>query len=162
MEGGQLVKKVIAFLSVVIVIFAAIWVLNVYQQREKLKGNPYKKSSLHSETIAQLDDPNYQNIVLPEELAAQLKDGNDETVYFYSPTCSYCRKTTPIVVPLSNDLGIDLKLFNLLEFEEGWEQYDIEATPTIIHFDNGKESARIVGYNEKEVFEQWFEENVLK
>lgn len=55
-------------------------------------------------------------------------------------------------------MGIDLKQFNLLEFEEGWDEYHIEATPTIVHFKNGQEVARIEGYYEEDVFRKWFEQ----
>ena len=161
-KGGKNVKKVLIFLSLIVFIFVLIWFLNQYQQKEKAKDNPYNKSTLHNETIAQLDDPNYQNIILPDELNKKLENGEEAIVYFYSPTCHYCKQTTPVVVPLSKDLGIDLKLFNLLEFQEGWDEYKIEGTPTIIYFNNGQEIARIEGFQEKEVFEQWFKDHVLK
>jgi thiol-disulfide isomerase/thioredoxin len=52
--------------------------------------------------------------------------------------------------------------FNLLEFEDGYDDYSIKYTPTIIHFQNGKEEARIVGAHPKADFEAWFDEHVLK
>ncbi|KHF27140.1 hypothetical protein LR68_04050 [Anoxybacillus sp. BCO1] len=61
-------------------------------------------------------------------------------------------------MPLAKEMGIDLKQFNLLEFEEGWDEYHIEATPTIVRFKNGKEVARIEGYYEEDVFRKWFEQ----
>lgn len=130
------------------------------QNEEKLAGDTqYNKDSLKPETIAQLDDPNYQNIILPEDLKAKLDNKEDVTVYFYSPTCSYCQQTTPIVAPLAEDLGIDLVQFNLLEFESGWDQYGIKETPTIVQYKAGKEAERIVGLKDKEVFEDWFNTN---
>ena len=47
-------------------------------------------------------------------------------------------------------------MFNLLEFEEGWDKYHIGGTPTIVHYENGKEAKRIEGYDEKAVFQDWF------
>ncbi|MBM7586343.1 thiol-disulfide isomerase/thioredoxin [Bacillus pakistanensis] len=153
-------KKVIIFLIVIIGIFAAIAVVTKMQQSEKAEGNPYKKESLDPATIDQLDDPLYQNLILPDELKSKLEDEEDVTVYFYSPTCPHCRDTTPVVSPLTEDLGIDLVQFNLLEFKQGWDNYRIEATPTVIHFENGKEAARITGSQPKETWENWFTENV--
>ncbi len=86
----------------------------------------------------------------------------DVTVYFYSPTCPHCQRTTPIVDPLSKEMGIDLVQYNLLEFEQGWDDYGIESTPTIVQFKKGKETARIVGYNEEDVFQDWFNKNAIK
>lgn len=155
-------KKIIVFLVVIIAMFAALFFLNKAQNEEKSKGNPYGKSSLHPETVKQLDDPNYQNIILPEELDDIIKNGKDATVYFYSPTCPHCVRTTPVVAPLAKEMDVDLLQFNLLEFENGWSDYGIEETPTIVHYKKGKEVERIVGYNEKAVFKSWFEENNMK
>ncbi|MCU9612561.1 thioredoxin family protein [Caldibacillus lycopersici] len=155
-------KKILIFLGIIIIIFGAIGLLNYYQKQAALKDNPYKTNDLHASTIDQLKDKNYANIILPDDLKQELENGETETVYFFSPECPHCQKTTPIVAPLAKDLGIDLKMYNVLEFEEGWDDYAIKGTPTIIHFEDGKEVARIDGYREKEVFQQWFEENVLE
>src|SRR5699024_11448014 len=84
----------------------------------------------------------------------------DITVYYYSPTCSYCQKTTPVVVPVAEEMGVDLKKMNLLEFDK-MDYYKVEGTPTIIHYEDGKEVARIVGEQPKENFEAFFKENVV-
>lgn len=153
-------KKVVIFLAVIIVLFAGVALLTKMQNEEKVSGdNKYKKDTLHPETVAQLDDPNYQNLILPEELEKKLDNKEDVTVYFYSPTCSHCQRTTPIVSPLAEDMGVDLVQYNLLEFEDGWDDYGIEETPTIVQYKEGKEVERIVGYQEKEVFEEWFNSN---
>ncbi|WP_409253242.1 thioredoxin family protein [Bacillus sp. SCS-153A] len=153
-------KKVIIFLVVIIGIFAAIAVVTKMQQDQAAEGNPYNKADLQPATIDLLDDPNYQNLILPEELEAKLANGEDVTVYFYSPTCSHCKVTTPIVAPMAEEMGIDLVQYNVLEFEQAWDQFNIEGTPTIIHFENGEETARIVSSQPEETFENWFNENV--
>ena len=153
-------KKVIIFLIAISAIFAGIVMIKKMNDNEKMEENIYKKNDLHRETISQLDDPLYQNIILPEELEKKLENKEDVTVYFFSPTCSYCVETTPIVAPLAKEMDIDLVQYNVLEFEEGWEDYHLEATPTIIHFENGEEKERIEGYNEEDVFKDWFSEHV--
>lgn len=141
---------------ITIIIFSAVAINELNQTAAE--GNPYKKETLHPATIQQLDDPIYKNIMLPEELEATLESNDSAYVYFYSPTCSFCKKTTPIVVPMAEEMGIDLSLFNILEFNEGWETYKIEGTPTIIYFENGKEVSRIEGGVDAEKFKKWFEE----
>jgi thioredoxin 1 len=148
-------KKLIIFVSIIVVIFGALAFLTTYQNKQKAEGNPYGKAKLDSATIGQLDDPLYQNQILPDDLKQRLDDGESLTVYFYSPTCVYCQQTTPIVGPLTEELGIDLKRFNLLEFEDGWDDFNIESTPTMIHFVDGKEEKRVVGLQEEEVFKSW-------
>ncbi|MDD9313392.1 thioredoxin family protein [Cytobacillus firmus] len=153
-------KKVIIFLAIIVALFAAVGILTKMQNEEKVsEKNPYGKDSLYPETVKQLEDPNYQNLILPEELEKKLNNNEDVTVYFYSPTCPHCQKTTPVVAPLTEDMGIDLVQFNLLEFEDGWDNYGIKETPTIVQYKDGKEVNRITGSQEKEVFEQWFNEN---
>ncbi|MBP3040344.1 thioredoxin family protein [Bacillaceae bacterium Marseille-Q3522] len=152
-------KKVIIFLAIIIVLFSTVAILTNIQNSQQAANNPYNKSSLHPETIRQLEDPNYQNLILPQELNEKLNNKEDVTVYFYSPTCQYCQQTTPIVSPLSEEMDIDLVQFNLLEFENGFDDFHIESTPTIVQYKAGKESARIVGYQEEDTFRQWFNEN---
>ncbi|MGG0717129.1 thioredoxin family protein [Robertmurraya massiliosenegalensis] len=153
-------KKVIIFLVIIIVLFAGVALLTKMQNEEKVSGdNKYNKDTLHPETLAQLDDPNYQNLILPEDLKEKLDNKEDMTVYFYSPICSHCQRTTPVVAPLAEEMSIDLVQYNLLEFDAGWDQYGVSETPTIVQYREGKEVARIVGYNEKEVFEDWFNQN---
>ena len=152
-------KKVLIFLVGIIIVFAAISILSNQQTKKNAVGNQYGKDTLHPETVAQLDDPNYQNLILPHELTKKLKVDDEVTVYYYSPTCSHCQRTTPVLAPLADEMGIDLVQYNLLEFEEGWDHYQVSETPTIVHYKNGKEVARIVGYHEKAEFEAWFTES---
>lgn len=156
-------KKIIIFLAVIIVLFAAVGFLTKMQNEEKVsEENPYGKDTLHPETVGQLDDPNYQNLILPDDLESKLDNKEDVTVYFYSPTCSHCQRTTPVVAPLAKDMDINLVQFNLLEFEDGWDNYQITETPTIVQYKDGKEVNRITGYQEEGVFKDWFNENTKK
>ncbi|MDM5357368.1 thioredoxin family protein [Peribacillus sp. ACCC06369] len=152
-------KKMAIFLVIIVAIFVLLGVFTNMKKEEKSKGNPYGKDKLHPATVDQLDDPNYQNLILPEELEQDLQDNKDMTVYFYSPTCTHCQKTTPIVAPLAEKLGIDLVQYNLKEFEQGWSDYGIKKTPTIVHYKNGQEQERIVGFNEEVTFEKWFKDH---
>ncbi|MBM7715121.1 thiol-disulfide isomerase/thioredoxin [Bacillus thermophilus] len=155
-------KKVVIFLVIIIGLFVAIAIVTKVQQEKKSEGNVYQKESLHPTTVELLDDPLYQNIILPDELEKKLKNKEDVTVYFFSPTCSHCIKTTPVVTPLAKEKNIDLVQYNLKEFENGFKKYGITHTPTLMHFKDGKEAARMVGSHPKEDFAAWFDEHVKK
>ncbi|WP_458414543.1 thioredoxin family protein [Schinkia sp. CFF1] len=144
----------VGLLTIIVLSMFAINMLN----KTAAEGNPYKKETLHPATIAQLDDSNYKNIILPDELEKILQNDGTAYIYFYSPTCSHCKVTSPVVVPMAKEKGVNLQLYNLLEFKDGWETYKITGTPTIVYFENGKEATRIEGGVEKEQFEQWFDE----
>lgn len=151
-------KKVVIFLVIIIGIFAALAFVTNYSNQQASEGNPFGKSKLHSSTIGQLDDPYYQNQILPEELDEKLANNEDLTVYFYSPECSFCRETSPIIVPMTQELGLELPLFNLLEFKDGWRDYGIESTPTVVRYEDGKEVSRIEGKVSDTEFQRWFEQ----
>ncbi|WP_226038039.1 thioredoxin domain-containing protein [Aquibacillus saliphilus] len=154
-------KNMITFIIVLVLLFAALAFIVNYQNKQKTEGNPYGKSNLHPDTIEQLDDPLYQNQILPDELKTSLENGEDVTVYFYASDCIHCQNTTPLIVPMTDELGIDLVKLNLREFEEPWSTYGIKSTPTVVHFEDGKEVARINGARPVIEFDNFFNEHVL-
>ncbi|MGH2319214.1 thioredoxin family protein [Planococcus sp. SE5232] len=155
-------KKLLIIAGIVVVVFAGIIFLTNQANNEKLANNPYDTEDLEQATIDQLDDENYQNIVVPAELEEQIASGDPTTVYFFSPTCQYCQQTTPVLMPVAEEMDIDVLQYNLLEYEQGWQQYLIEATPTLIHYENGEEVSRWVGAQPKENIEQFFNDVVKK
>ena len=155
-------KKLLIIGGVLIAVFALIIVLNNASNDKKLADNPYGTNDLKQETIDQLDDENYQNIILPDDLKAKVESGEPVTAYFFSPTCPHCKAMTPVLMPLAEDMDVDIIQYNVLEFEQGWNDYMIEATPTMIHFEDGKEVSRMVGNQPKENIEAFFNEVVLK
>ena len=153
-------KKILIFLAIIVVLFIALAVLTNMKNTEKVSANnPYEKSSLHPETVALLDDENYQNIILPDELQQKLENKEDVTVYFFASTCPYCKIATPSLTPLAKELGVDLVQYNLEEFKQGWDDYHIESTPTIIQFKKGEETARIVSLQDEAVYKEWLTEH---
>lgn len=150
-------------LAVVVVLIAALYFVNSYKNSQAIdeSNNPYGTTDLHQATIDQLDDPNYQNQILPDELDKKLENGEDVVVYFYDPTCPHCQKTTPMLVPLAKEMGVDMKKFNLLEFKSGWQTYGIESTPTLVYYENGKEVDRVNGAQSEEMFRAFFNEYVV-
>ena len=151
-------KKVIIFLAIIIALFATLAFVTNYSNKQASEGNPYGKSKLKQATISQLDDPNYENQILPDELAERLADKESLTVYFYSPECAYCRETSPVIVPMAEELGMELPLYNLLEFEEGWQTYQITSTPTLVRYEDGVEVDRVEGKVSDAQFQAWFEQ----
>ena len=150
-------KKIILFLVVIVGLFAVIAYMTNIQNSEKSADNPFGKDRLHAETIAQLDDENYQSIILPEELETKLDNEENTIVYFYSPTCSYCKQATPHLMEASENLDVEVGQYNLIEFPEGTKDFEIESTPTLIVFENGKEKERLVGAADTATYEKFFE-----
>ncbi|MFC7320193.1 thioredoxin family protein [Halobacillus campisalis] len=153
-------KKMIIFGTVLVVLLVVLAFVVNYQNSQKTEGNPYGKDDLEQSTIDQLDDPNYQNQILPDELEEEISSGEPVTVYFYDPECVHCQNTTPVLVPIAQDMNVDMKKMNLREFGTEGAKYQIQSTPTLVHFEDGEEQARIVGENPEGEFESFFEEEV--
>lgn len=148
-------KKILLFSGVIIAIFALLALITTHQQKEKTEGNPYGKDQLDAATIDVLDDPEYQNIITPDGLEDKLKEEKDVYVYFFSPTCPYCQKATPVVNDVMDANDVHMNKYNLLEFVEGWNKYGIQGTPTLIHYVDGKEVSRIEGGREESEYNAW-------
>lgn len=154
-------KLILMFCFVMIAFVGWFFVQGNNHERELASAplvNPYGLKTLHPETIAQLDDPFYQQIIVPDDLRDMLDQGEDVYVYFFSPACYACEQTTPIVVQATEKTNTQVVQFNVLEFNQGWNDYKLEFTPTLIRFVSGKEEARIVGKHSPSEFEQWFKD----
>lgn len=152
--------KMIAIIGVVVLLFVLLFVANSYKTNKKLSenDNPYDKTDLRQETVDLLGDPLYDNIIVPSELKETIESGDPLTVYYFSPTCTYCQKTTPVLVPITEDMDVDMRKLNTLEY--GMKPFGIEATPTLVHYDDGAEVSRLVGQQEEAVYRDFFDKFV--
>lgn len=157
-------NKMLIIVGAIVVLFAALYFVVDAKNKQTIgdNENPYGKTNLKQSTIDQLDDPLYQNQIIPDDLNKALEDEEDVTVYFYSPECEFCKITTPVLVPIVEDLDIDMKKLNLLEFNSEWNTYGIEGTPTVVHYENGEEVARINGARSEEEFRVFLNEFVVE
>lgn len=155
-------KKIIIIVALVVVLFAGIVFLNNAKNNQKLsEGNPYDKETLKQSTIDLLGNKLYEDIIVPDVLDKRLLNKETFSVYYFSPECPACKKTTPVVVPLTEEYKIEMVKMNLLEYDKK-DYYNISGTPTIVHYKEGVEVGRISGAAEEEDFREFFEEVVLK
>ncbi|WP_240647354.1 thioredoxin family protein [Paenibacillus nanensis] len=131
------------YIGIIVVLFGGIYALSNMGGDSKLYGMPL--NDLNPATRALLDDPNYQNIILPDELDKRIADKEDFFAYMFSSTCQYCKATTPHLVPLAQELNVDLPMFNVLEFPTYQTKMNIEYTPTLVYFQDGVEVDRLEG-----------------
>ncbi|MFD2613224.1 thioredoxin family protein [Paenibacillus gansuensis] len=133
-------KKISIFVGLIMALLVLIYFLN-----NTTANNAYgiSSSKLHAETREQLKDPNYQNIIKPADLESKIASGDGVFVYFYSSACPHCKRTTPVLNPIAEEVGVELEQFNLLEFDGGWLKYNIEGTPTLVYYKGGKEVDRL-------------------
>ncbi|USG63943.1 thioredoxin family protein [Brevibacillus ruminantium] len=151
-------KKIIILSIIAAVFLIGAVVYSDMANKEAAAGNPFGKSTLHPATIEQLSDPNYGNQILPADLKAKMETKEELFIYFYSPTCEHCQRTTPVLVPVADEFQVDVKKHNLLEFSPSWDEYHIEYTPTLVHYKDGQEVSRLVGEQDAAALKKWFEE----
>ncbi|MEG0681874.1 MAG: thioredoxin family protein [Eubacterium sp.] len=155
-------KKLALFGGIIVILFVAIIVLTNMSNEAKLKDNPYGTKDLKQSTIDQLSDENYQNIILPDELEKKIESGEGVVGYFFSPECLHCKNYTPKLMPIAKKLDVKVNQLNVLEFPEQWDKYALDATPTLIYFEDGKEVARLTGDAPDETTNKFFNDTVLK
>ena len=149
-------KKLVIIGAAVVLLFAAIIVLTNMSNSDKMKDNPYDTDNLQQSTIDLLDDENYQNIILPEDLEEKIESGEGVFAYMFSPDCGHCMQFTPKLMAVAEQEDIQINQLNVLEYQNAWTTYQLEYTPTLIYFENGEEVTRIVGDNDEETIRQFF------
>lgn len=154
-------KKLAIVGAVIVLLFAGIIILTNMKNSEKLEDNPYGTKNLKQSTIDLLDDENYQNIILPDALAKKIESGEGVVGYFFSPECSHCKNYTPKLMPIADEMDIQVDQLNILEYTNEWDTYNITVTPTLIYFENGEEVARLEGDAPDETTRQFFNDIVL-
>lgn len=136
-------NMVFIYLGIVIVLLVGIFSLGKLEKDNPLYGKP--NNELNSATRELLNDKNYQNIILPEQLDQKIANKEDFFAYMFSASCHYCKETTPQIIPVVDELDIKLEQFNLLEFPEYQQKLGVEFTPTLIYFKDGVEADRLEG-----------------
>ncbi|MFJ7995513.1 thioredoxin family protein [Peribacillus frigoritolerans] len=116
------------------------------------------KDKTHTETI----NNKPESSINMTGLQTKIINKENILVYFYSPECEHCKKTTPILKKVGATENIDLKMYNILNDEESWEKFKIQGTPTIIYYKNGKEEKRLIGERGEKEYTQWFKSLNIK
>ncbi|MBP1989233.1 thioredoxin family protein [Paenibacillus eucommiae] len=143
-------KKLLIYLGIVVILFGALYVVNQQSKKvddAKYADNPYgvAASKLNPATVALLNDPNYQDIILPKKLEEKIANKESFFVYYFKSDCSHCMITTPVIKPVEKEAGVTVHQFNLLEYDKGWQKYNIRVTPTLVYYKDGKEVERMEG-----------------
>lgn len=74
--------------------------------------------------------------------------------------CQHCLSATPKINKITDDLNIILNQYNLLEFDEGRTKYNINSTPTLVSYKDGKEVDRIIGDQKESKIEDFIKSEV--
>ncbi|WP_054768676.1 thioredoxin family protein [Lysinibacillus parviboronicapiens] len=143
-------KKMLGIFIVIMCVFIAFIIL---EKKINTEQNVNQKINENQEIN--------ENSLTLDELVGLVNNGQDILVYFYQPNCIYCQQAKPIISSLVNEMDIDLKVFNLQKYKNGWGEFNVEGTPTLIHF-KGKEEISRLDYLGSEVeYREWFEHELI-
>ncbi len=99
-----------------------------------------------------------------EELNGILEKNGKVLVLFYASWCPYCKRFVPVFdKKIVNFKGGNVIHVLLDDYDNPlWDEYDIDAVPTVIFFEKGKVSRRLdgrfgVGLSEKQL-NVWLEQ----
>ena len=99
-----------------------------------------------------------------QDLNSQLKANEKVLALFYASWCPYCIRFVPVFEEKIVKFSAGSVIHVLLDDYNNplWDDYSIEAVPTLIFFEKGKVSRRLdgklgVGLNEKQL-RVWLEE----
>lgn len=99
-----------------------------------------------------------------QDLNCQLKTNEKVFALFYASWCPYCTPFVPIFDKKAANLNVGNVIHVLLDDYNTplWDNYAVEAVPTVIFFEKGKVSRRLdgkfgLGLNEKQL-DLWLEE----
>src|SRR5690606_9607829 len=95
-------NMVFIYLGIVIVLLVGIFSLGKLEKDNPLYGKP--NNELNSATRELLNDKNYQNIILPEQLDQKIANKEDFFAYMFSASCHFCKETTPQIIPVVDEL----------------------------------------------------------
>lgn len=135
-------KKMIIFASICLLLFITfIFITN-------------KENNTSSKAVTKNDY--YKNKITIDLLENDISNNKEKVIYFYQTTCFHCKLVSPIIVPMAEDMNINMQVIDLETYKEGWDKFKITGTPTVIHFKKGKEIDRIEGEQEETTFRKWF------
>lgn len=130
---------------VIVVLLGALYFVTSMKDKQATETGSDANGTEEPSTADASKDSFYQNQIAPDELDNELDEDGETFVYYYQPDCSFCQRVSPILVPMADNFDIDMKEFDLQEYDNKWDTYDIESTPTLVYYQDGEEVDRVNG-----------------
>jgi len=91
-----------------------------------------------------------------------LKSDIPVLVDFYSDSCVPCKKMTPVIGDVEDDMEGKLAVYKVnINFDaDAASEYEVTAAPTLVLFKDGKETARHTGVFRKDELTSWIDANI--
>jgi thioredoxin 1 len=90
-------------------------------------------------------------IVTDESFDSVLESHNVVLIDFWAPWCGPCRKVSPILDEISNEVGLWVGKLNVDENPVKTEEYSVTTIPYMVLFKSGQPVKKITGAKPKHV-----------
>jgi thioredoxin 1 len=102
-------------------------------------------------TVTEVTDTNFQAEVLESDVPV--------LVDFWAPWCGPCRMVAPVVEEIAKERGEDLKVvkLNIDENQQTAINYDVMSIPTLMVFNHGQMTKKVIGAYPKRKLEEELE-----
>jgi len=117
-------------------------------------GGAVMLNNSYNSTQQEMEDL-YKNKISVSQLEEKIANKEDVYAYFYQPDCEHCKVVSPMLFPMAESMNKMIYPVNVKGIDKAWEDYKLEGTPTLIHFQEGKEVAKIVGSQPQENFREF-------
>ena len=113
-------------------------------------GVEASEKAFQSNPILNLTDETFKQEVESPEAGVVL-------VEFWGPWCGICKKMSPILDSVNQQLGNQVKIgkVDISENPQLMFRFEIERIPTLMVFKNGEKMASWIGYKSKEQLLEW-------
>lgn len=92
-----------------------------------------------------------------DDFAQEIAEGKT-LVEFYSDRCVPCKRMSPLLAQLDEDGVIPVYKVNIVHSRSLAVEHEVQSTPTLIVFENGRELARNHGFLNKAKLYQFLQE----
>lgn len=99
------------------------------------------------------------NEISIQELESTISTGGGMFVYFYNPTSVHSQNMTQNLSGIVKEMDSSISQIDVSVFKDAWDQYGLEAVPTLIYFENNMEVNRLVGAAQLDVTKQFIKSN---
>ncbi len=139
-------KRILIITVVVGLILVAVVLYFIFRgQPEETSPLPSPIATLSSSPAITPTDTPATSIPTPEQQTS--------VMYFYSDSCSWCQKQSPIIAQLEQE-GYSFTMMDVVANSNYWQDYNVSGTPTLV----SSTGMRLEGYQEYNSLKTWIDQ----
>ncbi|MDQ0255452.1 thioredoxin-like negative regulator of GroEL [Evansella vedderi] len=110
-------------------------------------------------TNDQNDNPLFKNEISAQQLSEKVEEKAEFFVFFYEPACEECEEVAEIIIPLAEELDVDLYALNVFvpsSSANTWGNYGRPTIPSVALFKDDMWHSNLNGPQKDNIYEEFF------